>query len=128
MKRVDVSGFHEMPRLSNRAQTEPKVITEGQESLWKRKQPTWKLFRTKIRDVSISKTRNSEFQLLVQKLERRPVLFSPLLPLTGRTKTGRKTTFRAHLGYICVKLQICVVQKQSFMKRPNMAKQSILPP
>ena len=58
-------------------------------------------------DVSISKSQNSEFQLLVQKLERRPVLFFPLLPLTGRTKTGRKTTFRAHLDYICVKLHLC---------------------
>ena len=62
---------------------------------------------------SAGKGLKTDFQLLVLKLERRGVLFSGLLPPTGGTKTGRKTTFRAHLSYICVKLQICVLQKKS---------------
>ena len=76
---------------------------------------------------SAGKGLKTDFQLLVLKLERRGVLFSGLLPPTGGTKTGRKTTFRAHLSYICVKLQICVLQKKSLKKRSNLAKLLVLP-
>ena len=87
----------------------------------------WQHFKLMKEHVSAEKGLNTDFQLLVQKLERRGVLFSGLLPPTGGTKTGRKTTFRAHLSYICVKLQICVLQKKSLKKRSNLAKLLVLP-